>query len=380
MKYVITGIIAFLTLNLGAQDVDGKRMKRDIEVAEKVIESLLEEDGSDSFFASPGGQVEGTYLDGYGVLFTIRRSTWNIIDRQHAVVVEPQRAEAPPAPRSDRRTPARIEGSEMGADEMKQLAEEFFAEYGYLLSQLPDDEHICLKYTPGRGGIRVGGISINRGSDTQQRYTAVIKKSVVESFQKGSIDRKTLAERIDFSETTAEEGISNRKLVLLSSIIERLYQRDLSDGFIMVGRGRIEEITGLGAIFYYTFSDRGMGGMLWHSSPEGLILETPSGGRLYTPLGEFEEIEEDEEDTEYEGPDFDDFLEEFSRSVVEYGSTVNNLPAGEVLTFQLRFPRCDECDDRPEQVKIVAKQSVLEGYRAGRLSLEDAMDQLQISR
>lgn len=71
MRYLITLLLIAVTIVLYAQDRDGNRMKKDIEVAEKVIAASLE-----TSYDKEGLRfsVEGSYLDGYGVLFTLRQT------------------------------------------------------------------------------------------------------------------------------------------------------------------------------------------------------------------------------------------------------------------------------------------------------------------
>jgi hypothetical protein len=62
---IICGKIAF------AQNMDEERMQRDLEVARNIISTLLQ-DGSEGYFVG-GNAIDASYVDGYGVIFTIPR-------------------------------------------------------------------------------------------------------------------------------------------------------------------------------------------------------------------------------------------------------------------------------------------------------------------
>ena len=75
MKLKITIGLFLATFLLSAQTA---RMNRDIDVAEKILESLLEEaNGSNVkgnnkiFIIGSSPEVEGTYIEGFGAMFSI---------------------------------------------------------------------------------------------------------------------------------------------------------------------------------------------------------------------------------------------------------------------------------------------------------------------
>ena len=58
--------------------------------------------------------------------------------------------------------------------------------------------------------------------------------------------------------------------------------------------------------------------------------------------------------------------------------TLKSLAADEMVTFRLNITTCDECEKVPEKVEISVKQPVLEGYRKGTLTIEQALAQLKV--
>ena len=74
MKLKITIGLFLAAFLLSAQSA---RMNRDIEVAEKILETLLEEEerltvqGEDFLILGDNPKVDGTYLEGFGAMFSI---------------------------------------------------------------------------------------------------------------------------------------------------------------------------------------------------------------------------------------------------------------------------------------------------------------------
>lgn len=386
------------------QSMDDKRMKRDIEVAENILAALIEEEVSESGLVQ-GFQVEGTYLDSYGLLFSIQNkfSVFGIGGSPAVIWGDGNRVvSGRVGGRSERGAHAQAytihsDSVETVKNEtLKSVAETFLADYGYLLSQLPNSERICIKYSKGKSGglsaVNVLSFSSDGEEISAPGFTMVVTKQAVEDFRTGKINRNALASKIEYSETAEATTAADKELIMLHSIFSRLYQRDLSDGFYMRGNGRMEKIAGLGALYSYSFSSRADRNDLFFGNgkfqyryffPNGDAADQDRdrdrARGLQRVYKNDDDEDQEEEEEEIEEPDFDEFLTEFKSHVIEYGSTVRNLKGDEVLSFELNFPSCKDCDDRPEKVKITAKQSVLERYRTGGIDIREAVNQLQVT-
>lgn len=388
MRYFAIFPFVLIAALLWGQPIEEKRMKRDIEVAENILTTLIEDAASNTFQAY---QVEGTYLESYGLLFTIQHKLGGFAVAPRVILdgnrIARGRAESGRLKERGLRGSASAVVIDTSAvldqEKIKALSETFLADYGYLLTQLPDNERICIKYREGRASGFAGfsnlAFTIEDKALTAPGFTMVVSKKVVEDHRSGKIGRQALISKIEYSETVVESAETDRELVLLHSIFNRLYQRDLSDGFYIRGKGSMEKITGLGVLFSYRFSTK-------HHT-EGLFFSNDQYRYYYYDKDEpgkrgqlrlFEEEPPKEEAEELEEPDFEAFLEDFKSNIIEYGSTVRDLKDDEVLSFELQLPNCSDCDDRPEKVKITAKKPLLEGYRKGQIELEEAVAQLQV--
>lgn len=394
MKYLTILPLLLITAVLWSQPIDSKRMKRDIEVAENILAALIEDASSNTF---QGFQVEGTYLESYGLLFSIQNKFGYLrLGSSPAVIWDGSRGigRAESKARVEARSQRQIAGNAytltadsiklLNQEKVKELAETFLADYGYLLTQLPENEKICIKYNQGNKNNFFGSQNIavftpggEKANPSAPGFTMIIPKKEVENHRTGKIDRKTLISRIEYQENKASDSAEDRELVLLNSIFHRAYQSDLSEGFYMRGNGNMERIAGLGVLFSYNFSTRGSRSTVYINNGEyRFYFPDSESGRRDRIRGYVAEDDDDEDDDDE--PDFDEFLDGFKSNIIEYGSTVRNLNGDEVLSFELGFPSCRDCD-RPEKVKITAKQSLLERYRTGGIDLEEAKDQLQLT-
>ncbi|MCB0630956.1 MAG: hypothetical protein R2824_29225 [Saprospiraceae bacterium] len=391
MRYLSILPLLLITALLWGQDTDQKRMKRDIEVAEKILSELLEERTAGGWQSHA---CEGAYIEGFGVLFTIR-SSWggmgllvapeiavggdkggNVIRGRAgagSVRVDRDNQKATTVYRFPKDT---IQVMDMAG--FKEVTETFLADYAYLLTKVPAAEKICIKYS--RGGKSPflwseAAVGMPEPTSGERGFTAVIRQQIVQDYRMEKIDRKALVNKIEYTENEKIDPDQDRELTLLHSIFKRLYQSDLGDGFYITPNAQIEKIPGMGALFTYQFTTR-RHGFFMPLELSGYSIRSDKRGTGIVIAGDDDEDEDDEEET----PDFDAFLNDFKSNIIEYGSTVRNLKPEEVLSFQLSIPDCD-CDgeqDWPEKIKIVAKQSLLERYRKGNIDLDDAIEQLQV--
>src|SRR5688572_24956881 len=72
MKFWVSGMIALVIQShtIVAQKIDDERMRRDIEVAENVLSTMIKQEINQqrTFY---GMEIRGTYQEGYGVTFRL---------------------------------------------------------------------------------------------------------------------------------------------------------------------------------------------------------------------------------------------------------------------------------------------------------------------
>lgn len=379
--------LLLITAVLWGQEADQKRMKRDIEVAEKILSELLQESIPTGF---RGYDCEGAYIDGFGVLFSVSNPLGAIRGFvAPKIIFDDDGQMLRGSVRSNRNNSkaTTIYGvttdsvQQMNMDVFREVTENFLADYAYLLTKVPSGEKICIKYAHGQQG-RFGwsdlGLINANGETESPGFTALVRQQTVQDYRMEKIDRKALTGKIEYREVAASNAEQNRDLVLLHSIFKRLYQQDLTEhGLILTPIAQMEEIAGLGAVFSYRFTTPSAGGRFPVAIASDLLQRGQwSNGIALAPT----EVEEEQpEETEL---DLEAFLEDFLANVVEYGSTVRSLKPDEVLNFQLQMPscNCDSPEDWPKIIKIVAKQDLLERYRKGDIDLDGAVEELQVTK
>ncbi|MDX1939160.1 MAG: hypothetical protein SFU99_01330, partial [Saprospiraceae bacterium] len=352
---------------------------RDIEVAEKILETLLNQESK--FY---GNNVEGIYIEGHGAMFTIYGNIISNLSFTRPIIL-------PPSGDNEHYTLSKTTDKPLNVDSLnnalrtqtKEVMKIFITDYAQLLNELKPDDKILLRYVlRNRNDRFLSGVFATRADDLEEKekedkqlkeFGAEVMKSEIDDFRTGKLTKAQLEDRIKFT----EQVVSTKKdteLELLGSIFHRLYQGDLSETFRLYNDPHYERIEGLGVVYEMNF------GRTWGQWAQGTYefdytLEAyeravigRKGQGQNKEKSDKEETDEEKEWKEKLKNAYPKFIEEFKRNVIEYGRTVRKLPANELLIFKLDLNTCEECDI-PDRVEISIKKSVLESYDSNKITM-----------
>ena len=370
MKLKITIGLFLAAFLLSAQSA---RMNRDIEVAEKILETLLEENYQEGqqdeaiFFLTNNAKVEGTYVEGFGAMFSIASGHFS-----HPLLIKTEKskhrflwgkASNPKiAIHKEDVKPLTLEqeqeNQKLVQEQFKNVVETFICDYGYLMRQLADDEKIMIRYGKNAttfnwnnhpAGFRevytLSGLFQNYGPN----YTATVTKKAIQSFQNDQISADNLKRQIEFVfEEAKDKKEKNKDLELLASVLKKVHKQDLEDNGLYFGNtSNYDQIEGIGAIFNWTVRQGGDFPFRLHTkksirwSDNGVfVFEDASDEAEKTKTKPTKEEKQRKLIANYQS-----FIKYFKENVIEYGSIVKNLKDKEALIFKLKLPKCDDCKD-----------------------------------
>jgi len=351
-------------------------MKRDIEVAENILATLLKQDGSWGFSNS----VEGTYIEGHGAMFTIGNGLHIISGEDVVIFGYGQSYDLKSSGTTKKAQSTSINRDSLQTavfNKVKNAMKTFLTDYAYLISQLKPNEKILLRYGAANkfGGAATTFYSASLATtassekNLQKELTAEVTKATLDDFRNGKLTKAQLEERIKFIEQTAGNE-RDTELELLSSILNRLYQNDLSKTFDMIGQPSYEKVEGLGAIFNMRF------GLLTREVGNNMIYYLRDSD-LVTQLRIREKNEHNETSKEDLKKRYNEFLADFSKNVIEYGRTVKALGTNDLFIFKLDMSACPECGI-PDKIELSIKKSVLEEYDKNKITLAQAVEKITV--
>lgn len=265
--YVIPLIAATVTALLLPADIFGavdiaqrEKIKQDIEILEGVLDQLIIQDSP--FLFSGSDQVQGIYLDGFGVMFdlessgllsladVINRSLRTIprisisSDDDNQLIINVDKDAEDKQEKTDEK--AEIEKS---LKQTENLIYEFFLTYASTVKSLPADERICVNIRNSNGYL-VGEID---DLEVPSQLRACAKISDLGNYRRGKISESKLRSQIQIDRIYGKD--ENRDLDILGRIIDR--SLGLKTGLRFIGwDGNTSGmyLDGFGALFFSQLS------------------------------------------------------------------------------------------------------------------------------
>ncbi len=378
---VITGFIVMLVVLVTpayAQKVDAERMDRDIKVAENVLSTLIKQkfESKNTFFPL---EIRGSYLEGYGVtfalppdyttpiLFSFPGNDMNIIFNEdaHGVGTNNEfRIRAPREPNRDLKLKDKRQRDmdslrNISNDRLIEAIQEFFVDYGDIISQLKPEERIV---ATNRGGDQPRVWVNNLVSAPSRSHLSVeMLKSDLNQFKQNKISRDQLIKKIKVINAETVEDVEP-DLELLSTIFNRLYRADLSKTYFNEGSIYYERLKDFGVIYYMNMysASRNFNG-LYNMPTVGLV-----------------DVNQEQRDAKAKEL-YPLFEKELRENVIEYGRTIKSLNNDENLIFNVKVTRCDNCKI-PQSLEVSVKGSVLKDYNAGKIDKNAALGKVNVKK
>ena len=362
---VLVGIM-LCAFSLSAQ-IDEERMDKDLRVAAKVLESLTQGDHGLMMYSD---NVEGNFIEGYGIIFSIGGGYSFIVGNrgtgvsyaypnQRVVSGSANSTRVIVAPdSSDLLDPDDEESAEERADDFSKIMLEFLIDYSQMINQLKPTDKILVS-TKKSDYVYV--IADGQNSDTHggAGITAELLKKDHNDYMAGKITREQLEAKIVINK---ENGSASRSkdLDLFSSMLSTVYDDEYTDSYFISWKPEYQKLEGVGAI--YSFK-------VYSSYDENGFFRMP--GIDKTGLnGKDRNVEVERL--------YPIFIQSMKENMVQYGRTISSLSADELVILKITLTKCDECSI-PKKVQLTVKQSVLSDYNMGKITEKQAIEKVKFA-
>ncbi len=381
-RTIYTMLLALLIAgNSYGQNIDQKRMDRDLEIAENILQTLTDENHSRNFFSTHSS--ESSYIPDYGVIFSLpsnpiiirTSSTRNgeyVISGSTGknVVISPSNSNTYTTDSDDdcNDCPDKVktgivksheESLKKSEETFKEQTTAFLVDYADLIGQLKPSEKIMI--TSKSKNNNIGWIDDGYNKKQSTGMTAEIAKSDLVAYKHGELSREATIKKIKFTTTTKDVKLE-RDLELFSSIFAKLYDSNLSTSYYTSShRVNYERLENFGAIYnmrvYSSSQDNGL-----HS-----IRTTRERG-----------LTQEERDKKVNAmyPEFEKSVKE---NILDYGRTIKSLQPNEMLMFKIRLTECNDCE-MPRSIEVSVKANILSEYGSGKLSRDKAMTAITVKK
>ncbi len=376
-----------------AQKIDDERMKRDIEVAENVLSTLIRQEMNQQQHGFFGIDVKGSYLPGYGVTFRLpmdlnlpylmpvapmapgESMVWNR-EGEGFVISHESNADEMLAPEID----AELAEGERSAEyrlgdkvkkkrsvdsdslreaynlKMIKAAKDFIVDYGDFVSQLGQNEKIVIT-NQGQGGNRVWYFRKGKRSVISVEGN----KADIIALKQGKISRDQALNKIKVVNTELVDE-KEPDMELLTTIFSRLYRSDLSKTYFTDDNIYHERLRDYGVIYYMQVYSSNQSGYNTVSMPT-LGLENVDQATRDKKVAEL----------------YPKFEQDLKENMLEYGRTLKTLAGEESLIFNITMTKCKGCNI-PSTLEVSVKSSVLKDYAAGKIEKSAALAKFTVKK
>lgn len=385
-------VLCFTPLSLGrASEINLKRMQRDLEIMEGVLNKLL---GTSSFAWGPHrSNVRGIYFEGYGVIFQVDAGDSDFITLQASeralIEVEEKLKSTLAETKARLRTGSKAEEvvvvdseshgplqlsvstSEKQIEKFKNRCTEFLGTYADAIGQLDKNDRITVLINlnnNGRIAIRVGR---SYTVDKKRRISLLevsAKKSDIIDYRHGQITETEFRNRLSFNERAPDKQMQ-RNVDVMAQIMDTALSRKYQEGLSSQGKNRGTYVKGLGVLFF-------------------IQGEFHSGGPAFAPMPDvFEKYLEGQEVSvaktrkKKSKTNTNKVLEKFKKSLVEivgdYGHTLRTLPENEHVVVAVDFERWTFDSSGPNRFIMMATKNLLDRYNRGEIKLAEFQQKVE---
>jgi hypothetical protein len=396
MKKLLSVSFAILSVMCLAQD-KAERIKRDVEVAENVLSTLIRQqlEKRSSFWPV---EVRGTYTEGYGVTLRIPYDNvpfgaFSITTDDHGPTIWAPGGEdgvTITAPRKREREELEAVEVERAAkaqqkvnkenlknyrdtrkdsartaygEKLLQASKTFLADYGDLIGLEPG-ERIMITTKSERGGRNYSYVFAGSGDfKTPKRNVISVEamKSDLTQYKQNKITRDQLLAKFKVVNTELTDE-AQPDLELLSTIFSRLYRSDLSKTYFSEGAPYYERMKDFGVTYFMQVFSSNVGDYNKFSMPTQNMEDLDQAARDKKVIELYPLFEKDLKD-----------------NMVDYGRTLNSLKDDELLIFDVTLTKCKGCGI-PSTVEFSVKASVLRDFGSGKISKDAASAKINIKK
>ena len=396
MKY-LSKIITLLFLSvlstnvLCAQNaIDANRMNRDINIMENILQELFKTSweargntvhvkSTGLFFGGNSSDIRGTYLPGYGIIFTIPGGPPGFITYSDT-------GEDKSYSYTFRYSDDASSEKSVSEESVTRRIREFLREYGSTIGQLSENDRIMVVYNTQ---YQIREFPFIDSSDDQKRQQLLPTISVVaqvkdlQDYRSGNLSEDELNQRLSISKSDAESK-DRLDLKVMANIFETALKEQEGPAFRIRGSINYLSLDNFGALFFFDarYSSRTGAGGFFFNMPEfsSFSLDTEGKARVEVQRALEKELDQSrkqqEETTEEITKGYNTFINNLREYLVDYGRTLSSVQRDQHIMISASIS--SSIDEIPERVDLQIKKSVLEAMDKGNTNRDEAMSQIVV--
>jgi len=369
---IIIGLVLIAGTSFG--QIDEKRMERDIRIASNILRTLADDD--EAYFSS-SEEVDGNYVEGYGVIFRVNQG-FKVHFAPKVKIKSKGKDDLDESKDKDNEAIVEVSPGRLGRAraysysfstenelDWKDIFTTFLADYSQMIGQLGPSDKIVLTSATSNGSAAAfnswSGVTTSSSDEggSLLGLTAELKKQDQLDYSSGKISRDELIKRIKIKESDPKGGRS-KDLDIFASTMKTVYDEEYTDSYFISWRPSYEKIEGVGVVFSFK---------VYSSYDED--------GTYFLPAIQRRGLSTDERNQKVKEL-YPVFIKSFKENMVSYGRSINSLSNDEVVIARVTMTRCTGCE-LPRKIEFTVNTSVLKNFNSGKISLKEAVGKVKMT-
>lgn len=378
-QLLLTGLVTLLISSFTiAQDFDTNRMNRDIKIMENILGEMfktqfissegtarVQVSGYTFFGNSSSGNVKGTYIPGYGVIFMIPSSSRSYVisgNRDAKVIFQYSSDDDDSDKNIDKKS-------------ITNRITEFLQDYASTIGQLKPDESILVIYgSASSSNFRTATFTL-RGEEQEDKpeplpvISVSAKKADLDDYRSGKLNSDAFQNRLSVSESEDKQRLDLK-------VLGNIFSTALGDGdgnqFHLINSNSLSYmyLENFGALFSLNLH-RGHDFGAFSSNIIELRSREESRDETIAKIEERTQLQKTLKE------EYDALIAKTKEFIIDYGRTLSSLKDGQFLMVSLNIS--DSSDIVPERVDFQVNKSTFSQLDKGQLSREGALNAVTLT-
>ncbi|HKK45588.1 MAG TPA: hypothetical protein VJ964_08705 [Balneolaceae bacterium] len=382
--FVLVLIVGLQPLVAQQSDIDNNRMNRDINIMENVLKEMFKTQlntgnkkvrviSGSHFYFSGSGDISGTYLPGYGVIFTIPGNqsmitSFSSDDHQFSYSFAYGDGK---------------DGEAISEASITDRISEFLREYGSTIGQLTGSDKVMVIYNAGDSGPEIAFLDsdTNKKRNTIPTISVMVKESDLQAYRKGKINANTFNDRLSVNKVTADKR-GHRDLKIMANILETAFKNNDQESFGIMGSVDYLKLDNFGALFSfdarYSNGDMFFGKIAPSSASEAKAIQIFAEKKARQGTKD-EDQSPDKEETKHKEKTikaYKDFISQLKEYLVDYGRTLKSVDSNQRILVSVDFS--SRYEEVPERIDMQIQKSTLDAMDQGRMSRNQVINKIQV--
>jgi hypothetical protein len=257
-------------------------------------------------------------------------------------------------------------------------------------------EHLNRAYVPA-----IAGVNTNNTTRRTQKIVMEVSRGDINQYKTGKLSKEQFIQKIKVQEEI-KDSESELEFDILAGIFEKIAKRESND-FYFHQKVRYQRLANFGVMYdlelhpeynWMIHKNSWNNEKLLELQNDGIYLLNRKNYKNKDKQKDKEKLDKEakrekaelerekaeiEQENQEKQAEMDKFEKEIKENLIQYGRTLRSLKPDEFLALNIKFKSWGE-ENTPKNIIFTVKKSVLEAYDKREISMEEAMNKIEVKK